>query len=99
MVLTRRVSVGGSHRYCLQTSSECGIGNGSHLNCSGATVARAQNSLVTSGCFHLAQCSHGVFSKSFGEIGNDHPKSFIKKQTVKLLRTHGLLKSTDLRPL
>lgn len=58
MVLMQCVSVGGTLRYCLQTSSECGIGNLSHLNCSWATLPKAQNSLMTSGCFRMAQLSH-----------------------------------------
>lgn len=95
MVLIRCVSVGGTHRYCLQTSSECGIGNRSHLNCSRATVARAQNSLMTSGCFYLAQRSHGdtkEFQRVFGRLGMT-----IQRVLLKLLKTHGLLKTTDLR--
>lgn len=98
MVLIRRVSVGGTHRYCLKTSSECGIGNVSHLNCSRAAVARAQNSLMTSGCFHLA---HGdtflrPSQRVFGRLGMATQRVLLKNR---LLRTHGLLKTTDLRPL
>lgn len=99
MVLIRCVSVGGTHRYCLQTSSECGIGNRSHLNCSRATVARAQNSLMTSGCFYLAQRSHGdpffflrLSQRVFGRLGMT-----TQRVLLKLLKTHGLLKTTDLR--